>query len=187
MRGPIGDVCTKIHRELKQAAWIKYPKSEHPITIFDGPNLDQWIPLHDRAKIIRGVEVHPIVAGVRLLNINIWQYWRGMHPPFFPAVLTRRGSVSHDKEGWFYESDGHQVFEAHDWRIGNLERIHDDEYHLTGQYALCDPEWLKNYLEQEGIRLAHVLKISFKQRNREYEEPKEFESCRLLNLGSVVA
>jgi len=29
---------------------MKYPISEHLITIFDGPDLDQWIPLYDPSE-----------------------------------------------------------------------------------------------------------------------------------------
>jgi hypothetical protein len=181
-------VCARIHRHLKQSLWMKYPISEHLITIFDGPDLDQWIPLYDPSEIIGGVEVYPLIAGVRLLHINTWQYWRGMHPPFFPTLhlLMKGGSVTHNAEGWFYEGTGHRVFEGHDWRIGSLERTHDNEYELTGQYVLVDPDWLNSYLEQSGLRLAHALRVSVMQRNREYEDPKEFHNCRLLNLGSVV-
>jgi hypothetical protein len=169
--------------------WMKYPVSEHPITIFDGPDLDQWIPLYDLSERIGGVQVYPLVAGVRLLHINTWQYWRGMHPPFFPTLhlVVKNGSVTHDAEGWYYESADQRLFEGHDWRIGNLERTHDKEYELTGQYALCDPDWLNSYLEKERLRLAHVLAVSVLQRNREYEDAKEFHNCRLLNLGSVIA
>jgi hypothetical protein len=188
IRGPVEDVCARIHRRLKQSLWMKYPISEHLITIFDGPDLDQWIPLYDPSEMIGGVEVYPLVAGVRLLHINTWQHWRGMHPPFFPTfhLLMKDGSVTHDAEGWFYEGGGHRVFEGHDWRIGSLERTHDNEYELTGQYAVVDPDWLNSYLEQSGLRLAHALRVSVMQRNREYEDPKEFHNCRLLNLGSVV-
>lgn len=138
--------------------------------------------------MIGGVEVYPLVAGVRLLNINIWQYWRGMHPPFFPTLnlLVKDGSVAHDAEGWFYESKGRRLFEGRDWRIGNLERTSEGEYELTGQYALCDPGWLNDYSETTGLRIAHVLRVSVFQRDREYEDAKEFHNCRLLNLGSVV-
>lgn len=111
-----------------------------------------------------------------------------MHPPFFPTphLIVKDGSVTHDANGWYYEAAGRRLFEGRDWRIGSLERTHDAEYDLTGQYALCDPEWLNNYLEQAGLRLAHVLRVSVMQRNREYEDAKEFLSCWLLNLGSVV-
>jgi hypothetical protein len=188
IRGPIGDVCNRIHRLLKQTMWMKYPLAEHLITVFDGPDIDQWIPLYHQKAMIGGVEVYPLVAGVRLLNINTWQYWRGMHPPFFPTLnlLVKDASVAHDAAGWFYESKGRRLFEGHDWRIGNLERISEGEYELTGQYALYDPAWLNDYLETTGLRLAHVLRVSVFQRNREYEDAKEFRDCRLLNLGSVV-
>ena len=188
IRGPISDVCSRIHRILKQSLWMKYPLSEHLITIFDGPNLDQWIPLYDPTERIGGVQVYPLVAGVRLSHINIWQFWRGMHPPFFPTphLLIKDGLITHDANGWYYEAAGHRLFEGHDWRIGSLERTYDAEYDLTGQYALCDPEWLNSYLEQADLRLAHALRVSVKQRNREYEDAKEFHSCWLLNLGSVV-
>jgi hypothetical protein len=56
--------------------WMKYPLAEHLITAFDGPDLDQWIPLYDQKAMIGGVEVYPLVAGVRLLNINTWQCWK---------------------------------------------------------------------------------------------------------------
>jgi len=186
------NVCHSIndwsHRLLKQTMWMKYPLAEHLITVFDGPDLDQWIPLYDQKAMIGGVEVYPLVAGVRLLNINSWQYWRGMHPPFFPALnlLVKDASVAHDTAGWFYESKGRRLFEGRDWRIGNLERTSEGAYELTGQYALCDPGWLNGYLETTGLRLAHVLRVSVFQRNREYEDAKEFHNCRLLNLGSVV-
>ena len=188
VRGPIGEVCTRIHRSLKQSLWMKYPLAPHLITTFDGPNLDQWIPLFDPSETIGGVEVYPLIAGVRFVHINIWQFWRGMHPPFFPTphLLVKDGSITHDANGWYYEAAGRRLFEGHDWRIGSLERTHDAEYDLTGQYALCDPEWLNNYLEQAGLRLAHALRVSVMQRNREYEDAKEFHSCWLLNLGSVV-
>lgn len=122
IQGPVGDVCNKIHRQLKQKVWMKYPGSDNPITVFDGPGLDVWIPLYDPGEMIDGVEVHPLVAGVRFLNINTWQFWRGMHPPFFPTfnLFVKGGSVAHDAEGWFYESPGHRLFEGHDWRIGSL-------------------------------------------------------------------
>ena len=55
---------------------MKYPLAEHLITAFDGPDLDQWIPLYDQKAMIGGVEVYPLVAGVRLLNINTWQCWK---------------------------------------------------------------------------------------------------------------
>jgi hypothetical protein len=188
IRDRVGDVCAKIHRELKTSLWMKSPISEHPITIFDGPDLDRWVPLYDRSETIAGVELHPLVAGVRLLHINTWQYWRGMHPPFFPTLhlLVKGGTASHDAEGWFYETAGHRLFEGYDWRIGSLERTHDNEYELTGQYALCDPDWLNGYLEQAGLRLAHVLRVSVFQRKREYEDATETHNCRLLNLGTVV-
>jgi hypothetical protein len=111
-----------------------------------------------------------------------------MHPPFFPTLhlLVKGGTVSHDAEGWFYETAGHRLFEGHDWRIGSLERTHDNEYELTGQYASCDPDWLNGYLEQAGLRLAYVLRVSVFQRKREYEDAIETHSCRVLSLGTVV-
>ncbi len=188
IQGPVGDVCDRIHRQLKRKVWMKYPGSNNSVSVFDGPELKGWIPLYDSSEVIEGVEVHPLVAGVRFMHINIWQYWRGLHPPFFPTfnLFVKDGSVAHDGEGWFYQSAGDHLFEGHDWKIGSLERIRDGEYELTGQYALCNPDWVNGYLERTGLRLAHVLQLSIMQRNREYEDAKEFHNCRLLNLGSLL-
>jgi hypothetical protein len=188
IHGPVGDVCKKIHRSLKQTFWMKYPVSEHLIAVFDGPNVDDWVPLYDPSDTFDGLEVYPLVAGMRFLHINVWQYWRGIHPPLFPTphLFAQKGSVGHDAESWYYEKNGQRVFEGRDWRIGNIERTDEKEYQLTGQYALCDSEWVDEFLEKYGLRLAYVLHMSVLQRNREYEDPKESRSCALLNLSSIV-
>ena len=135
------------------------------LSVFDEPDLRNWIPIHEPSELVGEVQVYALVAGVRFLNINTWQYWRGRHPPFFPTtnLLVKDGTLGHDERCWFYENAGRRLFEGFDWRIGSLERTREDEFALTGQYCLCDPRWLDSYLRESGLRLAHVLRVSVKR------------------------
>jgi len=188
IRGPVDNVCEKLHHRLGRCAWVQSPLEHHLLAAVDGPSYRGWIPLHESSTTISGVELQPLVAGMRLLNINSWQYWRILHEPFFPTpyLWANDSSVGHDENSWFYETGGKRVFEGRDWQIGSLERTDDREYALTGQYAVCDPDWLKGFLDEKGFRLAHVLRVTVRQRKYEHEDPKEFDGCRLLNLSSVV-
>jgi hypothetical protein len=188
IRGPLGEISDTVHRRLQRSAWAQNPLEPNIITMFDGPTLRGWIPLHHSSSTVDTVEVYPLVAGVRALNINAWQSWRIVHQPFFPSLhlCSQYGTVGHDQMSWFYNVRTERVFEGHDWQIGPLERSHQGEFELTGQYALCERTWLRSFLEEQNLRLAHVVRISVLQRKYGYEDPKDLDSCRFINLSPVI-
>jgi hypothetical protein len=158
------------------------------MVLFDGDEIRGWVPIHEMRESVRDLEVHPLVAGVRFTNINIWQPWRAYHQMFFPSVSLAqpRGRACKGASGWAYEIENKKPFWAHDWKLGSIERTNEGEHMLHGQYAIADPDWLNSFLERKQLRLGHVLRLSLKHRKYEYETPRVFHSFRLLNVSSLI-
>jgi len=188
VEGPEIPEASKAFHALGACVWLKFPQTTRPLVIFDGTDMHGWIPLHDSKESLANLIVRPLVARVRSLNINHWQPWRGYHPPFFPSLnlAAPSGRACKDGTSWFYEIQGQKVFWGHDWKIGSLERSSKGQFMLHGQYAIVDREWLDLRLDDEGLRLGHVLRISIQHRKNEYDEPKTFHSYRYIGVSSLI-
>jgi hypothetical protein len=188
VEGPEIPEASKVFSALGACVWLKYPQSTRPLVIFDGTNMRGWIPLHDSKESIADLIVRPLVARVRSLNINQWHPWHGYHPPFFPSVnlATQNGRPCKNGTSWFYETEGQKVFWGHDWKIGSLERTPKGQFMLHGQYAITDRKWLDLRLDDEGLRLGHVLRISLQHRKHEYEDAQVFHSYRFIGVSSLI-
>lgn len=177
-----------VFSDLDRCVWQKHPESLRPLVLFDGDEIRDWVPIHDLKKSIGDLCVHFLLGVVWPLNINHLQPWRGYHRMFFPSASLAQpgGRASKDEAGWSYQVRNKKLFWGHDWKLGALERTNEREYMLRGQYALVDPTWLTSFLESEGLRLGHVLRLSLKHRKYDHETPRVFDSFRLLNVSPVI-
>lgn len=188
VEGPETPEASQVFHALRGCVWLKFPQSERPLVIFDGKDMRGWIPLHDSKDSIADLTVRPLVGRVRSLNINQWHPWHGCHPPFFPSVnlATPNGRPCKDSTSWFYETEGQKVFWGHDWKIGSLERSSKGQYMLHGQYAIAERKWLELRLDDQGLRLGHILRISIQHRKNEYDEPQIFHSFKYIGMSNLI-
>jgi hypothetical protein len=170
---------------LRKSFWQKHPFSRNPLSVF-APSFDGWIPFDDGAALSRGLAIIPLLSRMESNNINLWQSWRGVHRPFFPApALVNEGEPGSDTTSWFYKLNDRVVCRMQDWRQGTLEFNNKNEYWLHGQFSVANRKWLYGLIEQHEGRLGYVLSLKILQREHDYSEAKEIKFHKLLDVSMI--
>lgn len=188
IEGPNIPSGEEMYSELRRCFWMKYPLGEKPVTIFGAKDLHNWMPIHDYSQRVSDLNIWYLIGRIKSLNINQWQPWRGLHPPFFPSLnlVDMSGRACSDASSWYYEVEGNIRCRCRDWKIGSLERGDNGQYMLHGQYAIADPKWIAAFLASKQLRLGHLLRMSVKYRRYRYDEAKEVQFHKLFNVGRIV-
>ena len=172
---------------LWESCWMPYPKGAGVLSIFD-PGSERVLIPGELEWDFLDLRVVPLVARIRSLARNSWQWFRGYHVPWGLSAFfgDARASLGHDDRSWFHSVEGNRVALGHDWRLGSLERDDDGVFPLHGQVLAVDWDWLSSLLEKDDLRFAHLLQVKAKVREYSYDQANEYSQTEFINLGRIV-
>jgi hypothetical protein len=175
----------QIFRLLQRPTWSL--DSLHPkmLSIFDVP-LPEWIPDNHEGKEIGDLLLLPLLARIHSININCWQYWRGINPLVFPSVpLARGGRAAMHTRSWSLEDGGRSVYSGFSWINGPMRRL-KFRYGEYGQFGTVDRKWLESILDEFDLRLGFVLRHDYRIRKSEHSEHETSSFAKLLRMDGII-
>ena len=91
------------------------------------------------------------------------------------------------KNGWVYQdSTGRDVITYIDWLEGLKERYEMKMPIPHGQYLEIDEDFINGWLNDKGLRLGYLLKVTYRHKQYSYDEVKEIEDFKLLNVSNII-
>lgn len=137
---------------------------------------------------IKDLLVYPIVVRERCLCISLWQFFRNSDPSFHINVsLCGDIDLMVKKNGWVYrDSTGRDVITYIDWLEGLKERYEMKMPIPHGQYLEIDEDFINGWLNDKGLRLGYLLKVTYRHKQYSYDEVKQIEDFKLLNVSNII-
>jgi hypothetical protein len=154
-----------------------------PFCILEHPNY--FIPSHTKPSIIDDITIYPLIAPLKELSTNTWQWFRSMHPHM---LLFRPPSEDNilrlEKKSLCHYMKDRLIAKSLDWTQGIQERLDLDVPH--GTYIEVDSEYLENYLDSIGFRLGYVIRMNHQFRKYSYDEAQSIEDYKLMDVSKII-
>jgi len=147
-----------------------------------------YLSADDKLIRIKDLLVYPIVVRERRLCISLWQFFRDFDPSFHVNVsLCGDIDLMINKNSWIYRDDtGRDVITYIDWLEGLKERYEMEMPIPHGQYLEIDKDFMSGWLNDKGLRLGYLLKVTYRYKKYSYDEVKKIEDFKLFNVSNII-
>lgn len=154
-------------------------KTQHPFSILEQHGEQEQV---GHALIVRGdLILYPLVARLKALPVNLWQWYRGYHIPFALSSDISEGlQMRTDETGWNYEGEESVVARGQDWLEGLKERYKPNYEIPHGTYLEINADYLTEYLDRTRCKLGYILEINHYYREQPYSDPEILKSTEYL-------
>lgn len=149
---------------------------------------DNYLEIGDDAIRMKDIWIYPIVAREHDHCIGLWQFFRDSHTAFYlNNSLSQDLKIEISSHSWNYQdSDGNTIGTNTDWLEGLTERYDRNMPLPHGQYLIINKDFIDEWLKRKDLRLGYVLKTTYRSRKYRYQDLKEYEECKLLNVGNII-
>ena len=160
-------------------------KSQHPFSILDQP--DEHNQIGHALIVQEDLILYPIVARLKTLSINLWQWYRGYHLPFALSSDISEGLHMHtDETCWYYKAGESTVARGQDWLEGFKERYKPNYEIPHGTYLEIDTDYLTGYLNRNNCKLGYILEINHYYREKSYSDPQMLKNMEFLGIEQEI-
>lgn len=163
-----------------------YPtKADYPVRFLKN---SVHFDIHSDSSQINDLAVFPLVSRNTMLTINYWQDFRNMFQTFNINENLREGLVNVlESSKWLYnDKDNNEIVIFEDWIEGLQERYAFKMPEPHGHCILIDDKFLAEKLKANGLRLGYVLKTTFRSQKYSYDEVREIEDFKLVEVSKII-
>jgi len=154
--------------------------------------LDNDISFHTNNTfpiVTNDVLLFPLVAHIKSLAINIWQYYRmfdGLSLPV-PQISDKLAITIKNGKLRLINENNKVIFKFEDFLFGLRDRTYYHSGIPYGGYLSVKTDFIESILAKQGLRLAYACKISFKTRKYSgSEEVNENDIYELINFSKII-
>lgn len=137
---------------------------------------------------LKDLGVFPLVSRLDTLTINLWQICRECHLPFGLSenLLSLNLKLLHRYNEWSYTHNEKEIAKGYTWNFSITER-HENEFDIpSGQVLEINENWLKEILESQQVRLAHLVNIKMVLRKTRYDKPNTYEETKIFGISPII-
>ena len=166
---------------------IVFPsKSNKPFNLLE--DKDNHFPVNCNGRQIEDLLIFPIVTHERDLCIELWQYFRDYNVAFNLNPILSKDLIVEilDKQWQLRQKNKKIILKYEDWLEGLKERYYNDMPLPHGQYLKLNKLFINNWLNDNGLRLGFLLKMTYRSKKYSYEKAKIIEEYKILNLAPLI-